>query len=523
MRLLPVVRLSLVTENTTSPERQIEKIQQYAKLADHELVETTEADYDLDVSGAVSPFDRPGLGRWLHEDRLGMWDALCAAKLDRISRSLFDFTSLLHWLEAHGKTLIILDPMLDLTRPEGRVMANTLMSFAAYEREIIGARVKDAYDKLIRDGKYTGGMVPFGYRPVKLSRNWGYEVDPEYGPLVAEMCARFLGGEALGSIARWLQESGIPSPKNVIRQRNGKPLTSTPWSTSVVRMIMSSPAVLGAVVDTGGKPLRDADGVVIYRAPGLVSREVYEGVQARLALNSAPVRVNSTPLLQVAFCTCGAPMHATTTNRKSYPSDRKGEPVTYAYRYYHCHSSHIRDGKCSAKRLNADALENAVFGALLDFAGDAELTEKKLIPGRDYSEEIARVGEQIGHLSSLVAIGRATGKDVSQEAATLERAQAEIQRLAALKPEEARIEPVSTGKRFRAHWESLDIAGRNEFLRSAGVRAVASKDEQPPLDLPAGPMTPGDIPRSVIAETSDLRAVIHFGGLADLLKHASAA
>jgi site-specific DNA recombinase len=72
--------------------------------------------------------------------------------------------------------------MLDLTHTEGRIMANTLMSFAAYEREVIGARVKDAYDKLVRDGKYTGGMVPFGYRPVKLARNWGYEVNPCMAP-----------------------------------------------------------------------------------------------------------------------------------------------------------------------------------------------------------------------------------------------------------------------------------------------------------------------------------------------------
>jgi site-specific DNA recombinase len=512
MRLLPVIRLSLVTENTTSPERQLEKIATFSKLGDHQLVPITEADYDLDVSGAVSPFDRPGLGRWLREDRLDMWDALCAAKLDRISRSLFDFTALLHWLEAHGKTLIILDPMLDLTRPDGRVMANTLMSFAAYEREVIGARVKEAHDKLVRDGRYTGGMVPFGYRPVKLAKNWGYEIDPEYGPMVAEMCARYLNGDTLGGIARWLRESGVPSPKNVIRLRNGKPLTDTPWTSTVVRMIMTSPAILGAVVDTRGKPLRDPDGVVVYRAEGLVGREVYEGVLARLALNKAPVRVNTTPLLQVAFCTCGAPMHSTTTKRGKY-----------SYTYYHCHSSHLLDGKCSGRRMKAEPLEQAVFGSLLELAGDAGLTEKKLIPGRDYSEEIAKIGEQIGHLSSLVAIGQATGKDVSRETAVLEQAQAEIQRLAALEPVAARVEPIKTGKTFREHWESLDTAGRNEFLRSARVRAVASRDEAPRLDTPGGPLTPGDIPRSVIIDRDDLHVVIELGALADLLERASAA
>lgn len=522
MRILPVIRLSLVTENTTSPERQMEKVTQYAALGDHELVPVTEADYDLDVSGAVSPFDRPGLGAWLREDRLGQWDALCAAKLDRVSRSLFDFTALLSWLEAHGKTLIILDPMMDLTKPEGRVMAHMLMTFAQYEREVIGARVKDAHDKLVRDGKYTGGMVPFGYMPVKLAKNWAYAPDPEYAPYVAEMAERFLKGETLGAIARWLQDAGVPSPKNVIRKRNGKPLTDTPWAVTVVRMILQSPAVLGAVVDTHGKPLRDADGFVVYRSEPLITREVYEAVQARLALNAAPVKINTSPLLRVLFCTCGAPMHATTTNRKSYPSDRRGEPVTYAYRYYHCHSSHVRDGKCSAPRINADRADDAVFGAILDLAGRHELTERKLIPGRDYSEDVARLAETIGHLSTKIAVGRATRKDVADDEAALQRAQEQLDRIASLEPEAARVKPVRTGKTLRARWDELDVPGRNQFLQSAEVRAVAHKTDMPPMPSSSGPMTPLGIPRTVIVTEDGMNAVIDLGNLGNMLARADA-
>lgn len=99
LRLLPVIRLSVTSDNTTSPERQ-GNIQRFAEYKQHDLVEITEADYDLDVSGSVSPFDRPGLGRWLKPDRLDQWDALVVAKLDRISRSLFDFTTLVQFLEA---------------------------------------------------------------------------------------------------------------------------------------------------------------------------------------------------------------------------------------------------------------------------------------------------------------------------------------------------------------------------------------------------------------------------------------
>jgi site-specific DNA recombinase len=513
MRLLPVIRLSLVTDNTTSPERQLGKIETYASLGDHELVEISDRDYDLDVSGAVSPFDRPGLGRWLKEDRLDMWDALCAAKLDRISRSLFDFTALLQWLEAHGKTLIILDPMLDLTKPEGRVMANVLMTFAEYERQVIGARVKDAYDKLIRDGRYTGGMVPFGYRPVKLARNWGYETDPEYGPLVAEMASRYLRYETLGSIARWLQESGVPSPKDVIRKRNGKPLKGTPWSTASVRIILSSPAVLGAVTNAKGEPLRDAQGVVVYRAPALISRDVYERIQVRLAQNAVPVRVNSTPLLQVAFCgRCGAPMHRTTTKKVW-----SGKP--YEYAYYHCFHAHMRDGKCSAKRIKAGPLEEIVFDNLLEIVGDIEMTEAKLVPGRDYSEEMAKVVEQIRHLSGEVELGAALGRDVTQQQATLDAAKAELRRLGQLKPVPARIEPVGGGKTFRQRWEELDVQGRNAYLRESEIQVWAEPWGENLPHVLVLPKPASD--QAVILFGEGMRIVIDLGKLEKLRQQAA--
>lgn len=512
MRLLPVIRLSLVTENTTSPERQMDKITQYASMGDHVLVPVTEADYDLDVSGAVSPFDRPGLGPWLREDRLGMWDALCVAKLDRISRSLFDFTALLAFLEAHGKSLIILDPMMDLTRPEGRVMANMLMTFAEYERQIIGQRVQDAYRKNVVSGKYPGGMVPFGYTVVKVQGGWRYDVDPVYGPVVAEMAERYLKFESLGSIARWLQDSGVPSPKNVIRQRNGKPMTDTPWSAAAVRIILSGHAILGAVTNAQG-PVRDSDGVIVYRAPALVTMDVWERVQGRLAQNAKPARVNTSPLLQVAFCgACGAPMHSTTT--KGNTGGRY-----YSYRYYQCHHSHMRDGKCGAKRVKADPLDGAVYDRLLDEVGHVELTEDKLIPGRDYSEEIARVAEQIGHLSRQVAIGTATRRDVSQDQAALDRAQAELARLSELEPIAARIEPVRLGKTFAQHWETLDTVGRNDFLRSSEVRATVEPwaDDMP--HVLAVPNAESD--RTVIMFGHGMRIVLDLGNLARLRDQAA--
>jgi site-specific DNA recombinase len=461
----------------------------------------------------------PASADGLREDRLDQWDALVSAKLDRISRSLFDFTALVHWLEAHSKALIILDPELDLTTKEGRAMANVLMTFAEYEREVIGARVKEAYDKLIASGKYAGGMVPFGYMPVKLDKGWGFEVDPEYGPLVAEMADRFLAYESLGSIARWLQDLGVPSPKNVIRKRNGKQLTDTPWSPVAVRIILSSPAVLGAVTNSKGEPLRDSQGMVVYRADPLITRDVYERVQARLAQNAIPIRVNSTPLLQVAFCAaCGAPMHSTTTNRVRRPADGSGAQEVYAYRYYHCHNAHERNGRCDVKRVKAEPLDEAVFGTLLELAGHRKLRAERLIPGRDYSEESARLIEQTQHLQAEIGRARLQRRGYSDVQAALDAANAELDRLATLEPIPARLEYDELDQTFREWWELNDAPTRNAFLRDQGVRAAVSPNPLP-SDLFLG--RPEMIFSVAAIERPGMHAILYLGDLGELLRRAS--
>ena len=507
MRLLPAIRLSVLDDESSSPERQIEKIEIYARLGDHELVPITEADYDLDVSGAVSPWERPGLGPWLTDDRLSQWDAICVAKLDRLTRSLIDFVSLMAWLEAHGKTLVCLDPQLDLTTPSGRAFAQVLVTFAEYERETIAARVRDAWHKLRAGGQYAGGQVPFGYRPVKLDKGWGYEPDLVYGPIVAEMFDHYVRYESLGSIARWLNESGIPTPWNATRRRNGKPTEDSTWKTTSVRKILGSRAALGATIKTDGTPVRDAEGVVVYRADALVTRDVWERVQARLQGNPVSAKVNTWTLTGIAFCAaCQAPMYSSSA---VYREKR--------YSYYCCVHSLRRDGECMARRVKADELEAAISRELLALVGNVELTENKPVPGHDYSEEMKRVAEQIAHLSGEIALGAVSGCDVRADQETLQRAHTELARLAALKPVAASSEPVKTGQTFRQKWATLDVPGCNEFLRAARVRAVVSRDTMPPIEEQAGPVTALDIPRIAIITDPGLHAVVYLGSLGDML------
>lgn len=518
MRLLPTVRLSLENDESTSPERQMARMQQYAQLNNHALIQIGPDDYDLGVSGSVSPWDRPGLGKWLKDDRLGEWDGLIVAKLDRLTRSLLDFERLVKWLQERGKTLVCIDPAIDLTTPAGKAFAQVIVVFAEFERETIRARTREAYDKLRKDRKYPGGQIGFGYMAVKLNKNWGVVPDPEYARIVREMADRYVRYESFGAISKWLNETGVPSPRDAIRKRNGQPMKDTPWTAVTVKIVLRGPGILGAATSARGEAVRDDDGEVIYRAEPLIDRDTWEKVQARISENRTGAKVNTTALLRVAFCACGHPMYAATTRK----TNKSG--VTYTYRYYHCfassRSNDRRERTCYAKRIDADRLETCVFGALLSLVGSYGLVEKKLIPGRDYAEDIARLKDRLSRLAGDIEMGEALGDDVAELTAKRDRARAELRRLVALEPEPARVEPVKTGKTFRQHWESLGTVQRNEFLRSAGIRVVAQKDDMPPLDLVPGPMTPLEIPRTVIVDEDDLHVVVDLGNLRDILARA---
>src|SRR5713101_4195539 len=104
MRLLDVVRLSRDTDESTSPERQHESNRYMARARGDRIVASIE---DLDVSGSVSPFERPKLGPWLTDPaKIEQWDGIVVAKIDRLTRSLYDFADLVRWCNTHSKTLI---------------------------------------------------------------------------------------------------------------------------------------------------------------------------------------------------------------------------------------------------------------------------------------------------------------------------------------------------------------------------------------------------------------------------------
>ncbi len=107
--------------------------------------------------------DRPALKRLLADIEQDLVDVIVVYKIDRLSRSLMDFAKLVETMEAHGVTFVSVTQSFNTTTSMGRLTLNILLSFAQFEREVIGERIRDKVAASKARGMWMGGKVPLGY------------------------------------------------------------------------------------------------------------------------------------------------------------------------------------------------------------------------------------------------------------------------------------------------------------------------------------------------------------------------
>ena len=108
--------------------------------------------------------ERPALRRLLADIEAGLVDVVVVYKIDRLSRALMDFSKLVAVFEDNSVTFVSITQSFNTTTSMGRLTLNILLSFAQFEREVIGERVRDKVAASRRKGIWMGGPVPFGYR-----------------------------------------------------------------------------------------------------------------------------------------------------------------------------------------------------------------------------------------------------------------------------------------------------------------------------------------------------------------------
>jgi DNA invertase Pin-like site-specific DNA recombinase len=163
---LGAVRESKERDTSTSPLNQRRKIEGWSDLHDSDVAYIA---VDRDVSGkTVSPWDRPDLGPWLAQP--DKFDVLVASKLDRVCRNAVDF-KLIVWAKEHDIILVFVQEGFDLSTPAGEMAAKILAVIAEHEWFSIRDRTITGQNIAIQQGRWKGGTAPYGYRPVKETRD----------------------------------------------------------------------------------------------------------------------------------------------------------------------------------------------------------------------------------------------------------------------------------------------------------------------------------------------------------------
>ncbi|WP_431961651.1 recombinase family protein [Actinacidiphila sp. bgisy160] len=325
LRALSAIRLSVRTDATTSPERQRDANRTAAERRGMVIIGEAE---DLDVSATkTSPFDRPDLGVWFR-DRADDFDAVIWWRLDRAVRSMADMNELVKWAREHGKRLVFAEGAMDFDFSVPNPMTDmiaTMMAFAAQmEATAIRERVTGAMAALRTQGRYSGGLPPYGYQKVKNPDGAGFKLapDPEAVAVITRIIRDVLDGASLQSISIKLNEEGIPVPRDYAKIRAGKPTGGMRggrhherfmWTSGTLSKVLRTPALMGHRIHQG-KTVRDAEGAPVMIGDPVLTRDEFDALQDALNVRTPHekrTRSDTTALLLgVAKCAgCGGNLY----------------------------------------------------------------------------------------------------------------------------------------------------------------------------------------------------------------------
>ena len=107
--------------------------------------------------------DRPALQRLLADVKAGLVDIIVVYKIDRLTRSLMDFSKIVEVLDKHKASFVSITQHFNTTTSMGRLTLNMLLSFAQFEREVTAERIRDKYAASKKKGLWMGGIPPIGY------------------------------------------------------------------------------------------------------------------------------------------------------------------------------------------------------------------------------------------------------------------------------------------------------------------------------------------------------------------------
>jgi len=343
-----------------SLDAQREACEAYIKSQAHEGWKLIPDHFD-DGAFSGASLVRPALQSLLDDVRGRKIDIIVVYKVDRLTRSLADFAKLVELFDAHDVSFVSVTQSFNTTSSMGRLTLNVLLSFAQFEREVIGERVRDKIAASKRRGIWVGGPVPLGYRSVDKK----LEIVPEDAALVRKIFADYLRLGSIGELASSLEQEGIkPRPRLI---SNGRTIAADRFMVGPLAHMLKNRFYIGEVVFQGETHQGEHQPIL--------DRDLFDAVQAQLAEVAVKRRLARSPspamLTGLIFDDRGNPMTPSHANKKG---------VRYRYYVSHALLQGRKTAAGSVKRVSAPDVEAIVIAALRERAHlQDNLNESELI------------------------------------------------------------------------------------------------------------------------------------------------
>ena len=254
--------------------------------------------------------ERPGLKRLLSDIAAKRVDVVVVYKVDRLTRSLTDFARIVEIFDASSVSFVSVTQAFNTTSSMGRLTLNVLLSFAQFEREVTGERIRDKIAASKRRGMWMGGIPPLGYR----AENRLLLVDEAEASTVRHIYNRYLALGSVRLVREELEGQGIRSPG----RRTGKP---EPFARGALYHLLSNRLYLGEIVHKGTSHTGLHEAIVDRQLFDAVGAIIASKKRARWTLPDGAARA---PLTGLIFDEGGLPMSPVFTR------NRHGR----IYRYY---------------------------------------------------------------------------------------------------------------------------------------------------------------------------------------------
>lgn len=335
-----------------SLDAQREACEAYIRSQKHEGWEALPDHYD-DGGYSGGTLERPALDNLLNHIKQKTIDVVVVYKIDRLTRSLFDFSKIVEIFDAGGVSFVSVTQQFNTTSSMGRLTLNVLLSFAQFEREVTGERIRDKIAASKKKGMWMGGFVPLGYRAEKRT----LMIDEGEAETVRQIYDLYLQFQSIKATRAEAAQLGF-------RTRPTKVGHSSPLSRGHIYRLLTNPIYIGKIAHKGklSTGLHDS----------IIDSKTWEKAQKLMLDSSArdrdqPNTGEQSPLAGIIFDHKGerlTPSHAVKGGRR--------------YRYYISQSLVSDKARPDGIRLSAPEVEGAVAAAVRNLLNDPAQAEKLL-------------------------------------------------------------------------------------------------------------------------------------------------